>query len=83
MEAKRDLQRRLDLLDDDGMDRVLEFLKPEMGEGNQDDEVQLDLDGLTAARQHALVEVVDQILSQAATNSSTFPVVEPPLLPGV
>jgi hypothetical protein len=81
MEAKKTLQDRLDKLDDDGMDRVLEFLELDMRyDGGTDEEVQLDLDRLAPARQHALVQMVSDHLSAISQAGSRD---QPTLFPGV
>ena len=86
-EAHRTLQRKLDELDDEGLERALSFLEPEMGGGTEDTEITLNIDELRGDRQHALRDLVNQILGQAGTPSlaaplaMTFPVVEPPASP--
>jgi len=83
---KTDLQKKLDSLDDDRLDEVLAFLEPELG-GPDEDEIQLDLEALTAERQQALIKLVDEQLKSmsageaASAPTPAFPVVEPGATP--
>eukprot|EP00927_Polykrikos_kofoidii_P042984 TRINITY_DN37046_c0_g1_i2.p1 TRINITY_DN37046_c0_g1~~TRINITY_DN37046_c0_g1_i2.p1 ORF type:complete len:563 (+),score=88.93 TRINITY_DN37046_c0_g1_i2:71-1759(+) len=63
MEEKRALQRMMDALTDEQLDRILDFLEPELG-GADDDEIQLNIDRLTPERQRALVKVVENEIGQ-------------------
>eukprot|EP00401_Gymnodinium_catenatum_P062023 CAMPEP_0117490852 /NCGR_PEP_ID=MMETSP0784-20121206/17761_1 /TAXON_ID=39447 /ORGANISM="" /LENGTH=664 /DNA_ID=CAMNT_0005285617 /DNA_START=52 /DNA_END=2046 /DNA_ORIENTATION=+ len=64
-EVKMQLQEKLDALDDDQLERVLAFLEPDIGSG-ADEEVQLDVDNLSAERQWALLKMVDAELAGTA-----------------
>jgi hypothetical protein len=70
VEAKKFLQSKMDLLDDDMLDRVLDFLEPELG-NSDGDEVQLNIDLLSVDRLHALVKVVDAELAAASGAASS------------
>lgn len=59
------LQAKIDQLDEAQLERVLDFLAPDLGEGSEDQEVQLELDKLSAVRQHALVQFVEAELASA------------------
>jgi len=66
-EERELLQRKLDLLDDDRLDLVFKFLKPELGKCGDDGvpEVNLNLDSLKPSRQHALLKFVEVQYKQA------------------
>jgi len=92
---KNELQLKIDRLDDQQLDRVIEFLTPDLGTGSDGGEVQLDLDTLPPHRQRALVEVINAELKARATptghsqpevviaskGSPLFPAVEPGATP--
>ncbi|CAK0828297.1 unnamed protein product [Prorocentrum cordatum] len=63
-EEKLILQGKLDQLDDVQLDRVLEFLGPDVGGGDDGQEVDLDLDQLAPNRQRALIQFVDAELEK-------------------
>lgn len=75
-EEKTQLQMKIDRLNDEQLDKVFEFLAPDLGDGSNGDDVQLDLDTLPAHRQHALVKVVDAEL--ASLTKGTMPSVSHP-----
>ncbi|CAK0907492.1 unnamed protein product, partial [Prorocentrum cordatum] len=54
-EEKRSLQAKLDRMGSEQLDRVLEFLGPDVGDGEDEGEVDLDVDRLAPDRQLALV----------------------------
>mmetsp|Transcript_113025 Transcript_113025/g.178533 ORF Transcript_113025/g.178533 Transcript_113025/m.178533 type:complete len:742 (+) Transcript_113025:65-2290(+) len=58
-EAKQKLQEKIDLLEDDYLDKVLRFLEADLSQ-EVDEAFDLDLDKLATDRQHQLVEVVDE-----------------------
>eukprot|EP00928_Gymnodinium_smaydae_P009585 TRINITY_DN13596_c0_g2_i1.p1 TRINITY_DN13596_c0_g2~~TRINITY_DN13596_c0_g2_i1.p1 ORF type:complete len:603 (+),score=122.10 TRINITY_DN13596_c0_g2_i1:85-1809(+) len=63
-EARLELQKKLDLLDDDRLDKVMDFLKPELGDTG-DEEAELDINKLAPARQHELLNFVLGQLEEA------------------
>lgn len=83
-EEKTQLQIKIDRLNDEQLDKVFEFLAPDLGDGSNGDDVQLDLDTLPAHRQHALVKVVDAELAAIAKGtmpSMSHPTAEPTSAP--
>ncbi|CAK0907397.1 unnamed protein product, partial [Prorocentrum cordatum] len=68
-DQKRELQAKLDSLDDDGMDRVFHFLVPDFGGGEGEDGqnvVDVDLDQLAPDQQRGLIQFVDKELERVA-----------------
>lgn len=95
-QEKGDLQAKLDQLDNDQLDRVIDFLKLDMGDASEGQEIQLDLDTLPPARRLALIRFVDAELRKGivtrpklggdaapgmALNSPGFPALEPGTTP--
>lgn len=64
-QEKGQLQAKLDKLDNDQLDRVIDFLKLDMGDNLEGQEIQLDLDTLPPARRRALIKFVDDELCKA------------------
>eukprot|EP00931_Biecheleriopsis_adriatica_P086668 TRINITY_DN61281_c0_g1_i1.p1 TRINITY_DN61281_c0_g1~~TRINITY_DN61281_c0_g1_i1.p1 ORF type:complete len:554 (+),score=142.50 TRINITY_DN61281_c0_g1_i1:144-1664(+) len=85
-QEKAELQEKIDALSDDQLDRVIEFLQPDLGNGDSDD-VSLDLDTLPAERQRALIKIVDEERARAAgaagqgMKSPNLPTVDPGATP--
>mmetsp|Transcript_23309 Transcript_23309/g.55074 ORF Transcript_23309/g.55074 Transcript_23309/m.55074 type:complete len:292 (+) Transcript_23309:48-923(+) len=90
------LQGKIDQLSDEQLDRVLDFLRPDLGlagdaPGCEDCEVELDIDRLAPERQRDLIRFVDlelQYGSVAAESAATkqpttpaFPVADPTATP--
>jgi len=95
-QEKGDLQAKLDQLDNDQLDRVIDFLKLDMGDSSEGQEIQLDLDTLPPARRLALIRFVDAELRKGVVtraklggdsapgmslNSPGFPAPEPGTTP--
>lgn len=94
-QEKGELQAKLDQLDNDQLDRVIDFLKLDMADNLDGQEIQLDLDTLPRSRRLALIKFVDAELRKAAgtrvgsadaaagmpLNSPAFPVMEPGATP--
>jgi len=95
-QEKGDLQAKLDQLDNDQLDRVIDFLKIDMGDASEGQEIQLDLDTLPPARRLALIKFVDAELRKGiatraklggdaapgmSLNSPCFPALEPGTTP--
>lgn len=66
-QEKGELQAKLDQLDNDQLDRVIDFLKLDMGDNLEGQEIQLDLDTLTPGRRHALIKFVDAELRKVSS----------------
>eukprot|EP00419_Tripos_fusus_P052166 CAMPEP_0172799974 /NCGR_PEP_ID=MMETSP1075-20121228/2243_1 /TAXON_ID=2916 /ORGANISM="Ceratium fusus, Strain PA161109" /LENGTH=478 /DNA_ID=CAMNT_0013637775 /DNA_START=72 /DNA_END=1505 /DNA_ORIENTATION=+ len=95
-QEKGDLQAKLDQLDNDQLDRVIDFLKLDMGDASEGQEIQLDLDTLNPSKRLALIRFVDAELRKAVVakvklggdaaqgmslNSPGFPALEPGTTP--
>jgi len=65
MDEKMLLQDKIDRLDSNQLDRVLDFLQKDLEDNCEEEELQLDLDSLTQDRRRALVRLVDQELRGA------------------
>lgn len=77
-QEKEVLQGKLDQLDNDQLDRVIDFLKLDMGDDTSDgQEIQLDLDTLPPARRAALTKFVDNEIKKAAAGKSKGAANEP------
>lgn len=59
------LQSKIDKLDSEQLDRVLDFLQKDLDENCEEEEVQLNLESLPPDRRQALVRLVDQELREA------------------
>jgi len=93
-QEKGELQAKIDQLDNDQLERVIDFLKLDNSEGQ---EIQVDLDALPPARRLALIRFVDAELHKASSKagalgagdtgvgvpllSPAFPVLEPGATP--
>jgi hypothetical protein len=62
--GKQELQNKIDLLEDDYLEVVLQFLEADLGGAGEGDEVNLDLDNLAPYRQQQLVKVVAEELQK-------------------
>ena len=58
-QEKIDLQIKIDQLDENQLESVLNFLASDLADSADGEEIQLDLDKLVPQRQHALVDMVD------------------------
>eukprot|EP00927_Polykrikos_kofoidii_P071662 TRINITY_DN67915_c0_g1_i1.p1 TRINITY_DN67915_c0_g1~~TRINITY_DN67915_c0_g1_i1.p1 ORF type:complete len:519 (-),score=63.72 TRINITY_DN67915_c0_g1_i1:464-1846(-) len=67
-EEIKTLQSMMDTLSEEQLERVLEFLEPELG-GPDEDSIQLDIDRLAPERQLALVKVVELEVAKALESS--------------
>lgn len=65
MEEKVMLQNKIDKLDSDQLERVLDFLQKDLEDNCEEEEVQLNLESLPPDRRAALVRLVDQELREA------------------
>jgi len=66
-QEKESLQERIDLLDEEHLEEVLDFLAPDLAtEGEESADVQLDVDALPPARQRALVDFVEAQLRRSS-----------------
>jgi len=72
-QEKADLQAKIDELSDAQLDRVIDFLTPDLPQGQECDDVSLDLDNLSAERQQALLKIVDEELSNARSSNPEAP----------
>jgi hypothetical protein len=61
--GKQALQNKIDLLEDDYLETVLRFLEADLG-GEEEEEINLDLDNLAPQRQQQLVKIVDEELAK-------------------
>jgi len=65
MEEKVMLQNKIDKLNADQLERVLDFLQKDLEDNCEEEEVQLNLESLPPDRRQALVRLVDQELREA------------------
>lgn len=68
-QEKLRLQEKIDTLDDDQLEHVLEFLEPDLHDNSSDggQDIELDFDKLSCSRQHELVKFVDAEIARMST----------------
>merc|ERR1712039_133010 len=75
-QEKYKLQEKIDKMTDEQIEHVIEFLAPDLKGGSDEEaEVNLDLEALTAERQHELVFFVDKICSTTVRGLPPAPTV--------
>jgi len=80
-QEKADLQAKIDELSDEQLDRVIEFLTPDLPQNGDSEDVNLDLDSLSAERQQALRKLVDAEIAGARQETDAAVTSGPPAGP--